>query len=302
VSHSDSGELDFDFDDLASAHGRLLSWSDDETTATYEPMHLRVLQQHMEATARPFEAAARSLPQLPEADEFVWLDTGSGRDLAWLWVRTLGAVLGLFVAVLFGRVLLGANTVERHDDGRTPVLRSVNAPVAAEPAAPPSAAAVRAADVTPTPEAEPVSTPAASTTAPRNDRPQSTPAKRWHAARSSNHDDSVAQARAADRELNAALPLHDESRRQSLTTAEPSQATASQSEPAQPGTLRINSRPWSQVFIDGRLVGNTPQREIMITPGSHSVRLVNAEFSMTKTFTLDVSAGESITRVETLDE
>ncbi|HKP58361.1 MAG TPA: PEGA domain-containing protein [Polyangiales bacterium] len=69
-----------------------------------------------------------------------------------------------------------------------------------------------------------------------------------------------------------------------------------------PGLLRINSRPWSQVFIDGKLIGNTPQFGISLPAGKHSVRLVNAEFGMSKVFTLKLGAGESVTRVEMLSE
>lgn len=68
-----------------------------------------------------------------------------------------------------------------------------------------------------------------------------------------------------------------------------------------PGTLRINSRPWSQVFIDGRLIGNTPQMSVSVPAGSYSVRLSNPELGMSKTFTVHVGAGELVTRVESLE-
>ena len=68
------------------------------------------------------------------------------------------------------------------------------------------------------------------------------------------------------------------------------------------GTLRINSRPWAQVFVDGRLVGYTPQVGFPVSAGRHSVRLVNPTFSMSKIFDVKVAAGERITRIETLEE
>lgn len=70
---------------------------------------------------------------------------------------------------------------------------------------------------------------------------------------------------------------------------------------APPGTLRINSRPWSQVFIDGRLIGNTPQMAVSVPAGRYTVRLSNPELGMSKTIILQVSAGELVTRVETLE-
>lgn len=72
--------------------------------------------------------------------------------------------------------------------------------------------------------------------------------------------------------------------------------------PRNAGILRINSRPWAQVFIDGRLVGNTPQLGMQIAPGEHQVRLVNGMFGMSKSFNVSVKAGERVTRVEMLEE
>lgn len=71
---------------------------------------------------------------------------------------------------------------------------------------------------------------------------------------------------------------------------------------AEGGTLQINSRPWSRVFVDGRFVGHTPQRAIKLSPGKHTIRLVNDPLSMSKTLEIIVPTGETVTRVETLDE
>jgi hypothetical protein len=68
------------------------------------------------------------------------------------------------------------------------------------------------------------------------------------------------------------------------------------------GILRINSRPWAQVFIDGRLVGYTPQRGINLTPGEHAVRLVNPTFAMSKTLHVRIAQGQQVTRSEMLEE
>jgi hypothetical protein len=71
---------------------------------------------------------------------------------------------------------------------------------------------------------------------------------------------------------------------------------------AAPGTLRINSRPWSQVFLDDRLLGTTPLLGVSVPPGRYTVRLSNPELGMGKTFTVHVAAGELVTRVESLNE
>jgi hypothetical protein len=89
-------------------------------------------------------------------------------------------------------------------------------------------------------------------------------------------------------------------RREAPEAETPAPAAASSN--AAPGMLRINSRPWSQVFLDGRLIGNTPQMGVSVPAGRYQVRLSNPELGMTKSFTVHVAAGEQVTRVETLDE
>jgi serine/threonine-protein kinase len=68
------------------------------------------------------------------------------------------------------------------------------------------------------------------------------------------------------------------------------------------GMLRLNSRPWSQVYVDGRLVGNTPQMGLPLSPGNHSIRLVNAQMGLTKTFSVAIKGGQMVTKVVNLVE
>ena len=68
------------------------------------------------------------------------------------------------------------------------------------------------------------------------------------------------------------------------------------------GTLRINSRPWSQVYVDGRMIGNTPQMSIQLSAGRHRVSLVNPDFDIRKTITVNIAAGETITRIVNLND
>jgi hypothetical protein len=91
------------------------------------------------------------------------------------------------------------------------------------------------------------------------------------------------------------------------TKPEPSEPIA-RSEPAPKssggagGMLRINSRPWSQVYVDGKLVGNTPQMGLPLSGGNHSIRLVNAQMGLTKTFSVSVKTGQMVTKVVNLVE
>ena len=70
---------------------------------------------------------------------------------------------------------------------------------------------------------------------------------------------------------------------------------------ASASTLRINSRPWSEVFIDDKSVGPTPQLSISLQPGVHNVRLHNRQLNLLKILTLHVLPGETIDRVELLE-
>jgi PEGA domain-containing protein len=45
-----------------------------------------------------------------------------------------------------------------------------------------------------------------------------------------------------------------------------------------PGYISINSRPWAELSVDGRVVGNTPQIKIWLTPGRHQVLLTREGF------------------------
>jgi hypothetical protein len=67
------------------------------------------------------------------------------------------------------------------------------------------------------------------------------------------------------------------------------------------GTLRINTRPWSQVYVDGQLIGNTPQMNIQLRAGQHRVTLVNSDFNIRETITVNIVAGQTETKILTLN-
>lgn len=71
-------------------------------------------------------------------------------------------------------------------------------------------------------------------------------------------------------------------------------------EPSGTGTLRINSRPWSQVYVDGRLVGSTPQTGLTLGAGRHTVTLVNPDFNLRKVLAIELKRGEIVTKVVAL--
>jgi hypothetical protein len=76
--------------------------------------------------------------------------------------------------------------------------------------------------------------------------------------------------------------------------------------PAQPntmdkfGTLRVNTRPWSQVLVDDRFIGNTPQMNIMLPAGKHKVTFISPTFNIKKDITVRIGTGKTVTKVLTL--
>ena len=66
------------------------------------------------------------------------------------------------------------------------------------------------------------------------------------------------------------------------------------------GTLRVQTRPASQVFVDGRLIGYTPQLHIELSAGRHSITLVNSDFNIRETRTVEIEAGQTTTQSLTL--
>ena len=80
--------------------------------------------------------------------------------------------------------------------------------------------------------------------------------------------------------------------------AQPVAAEPASAEPAGEAILRINSRPWSEIFVDGTHVGHTPKLDLRVSAGSHRIRLVNQELGLSKTFEVDLDAGETVSHVE----
>jgi hypothetical protein len=68
------------------------------------------------------------------------------------------------------------------------------------------------------------------------------------------------------------------------------------------GLLQVNSRPWSRVLLDGHFVGHTPQLALRVSAGKHHILLVNEQMDMRKAFDVTVPAGQTVSRVELLDD
>lgn len=66
------------------------------------------------------------------------------------------------------------------------------------------------------------------------------------------------------------------------------------------GTLKLNSVPWSEVYVDKKHVGHTPLHGIQLPAGRHTIELTNPDTGMRKTLQVQLRAGETITKVEKL--
>jgi serine/threonine-protein kinase len=70
--------------------------------------------------------------------------------------------------------------------------------------------------------------------------------------------------------------------------------------PSATGLLRVNTRPWSKVSVDGVVVGNTPQMNIKVSAGQHTLKLENPEFGIKQELSVTIQPGQTVTRVLTL--
>ncbi len=60
------------------------------------------------------------------------------------------------------------------------------------------------------------------------------------------------------------------------------------------GTLSINSKPWTNVYIDGVFIKATPIFNYSVSAGDHKVKFVNQKFNIDKTFPVSVQAKENV--------
>ena len=85
-------------------------------------------------------------------------------------------------------------------------------------------------------------------------------------------------------------------------TAEPVTAEPITAEPVttgEPAYMTINAKPWATIYLDGKLVGNTPKKKHEITAGAHTVILKCGPCAepQEETLTFTVSPGETYVNV-----
>jgi len=112
-------------------------------------------------------------------------------------------------------------------------------------------------------------------------------------------------AEAERAESSAAAPRTPETLRASAAAARhagPDVNNAANKPRGGTGTLRINSRPWARVIVDGKDVGTTPQLGLQLPAGKHRVKLVNEPMAMSKTIRVSIAPGETQTQIVNLAE
>ena len=82
------------------------------------------------------------------------------------------------------------------------------------------------------------------------------------------------------------------------TRAAPAEARAGRAAPPIPVSnepklveVQFRVRPYAQVYLDGRPLGETPFGPVRVSPGTHQVRLVNPDLKKEVTVTLKVRSG-----------
>ncbi len=59
------------------------------------------------------------------------------------------------------------------------------------------------------------------------------------------------------------------------------------------GRLSVNATPWGELYVDGRLIGNTPKANLPLAPGAHTIRIVRDGFEPYER-TILVAPGETV--------
>jgi serine/threonine protein kinase len=81
----------------------------------------------------------------------------------------------------------------------------------------------------------------------------------------------------------------------------PSKPVVKESAGGGEGYLRIGSKPWTKISVDGKDTNlTTPQQRMVLSAGKHKITLTNPGFQINKTFTVEIKAGESETVIKDL--
>jgi hypothetical protein len=109
-----------------------------------------------------------------------------------------------------------------------------------------------------------------------------------------------ARAQAAQPHAPAArvAPVAPPARPSARSVVNPPARAPVRARPVLPGQLSVNSTPWSVLWVDGHVVGNTPQLGIRVTPGRHLLVFAREGFaSLTTWVTVEPGATMKMTGI-----
>ncbi|HET8936877.1 MAG TPA: PEGA domain-containing protein, partial [Polyangiales bacterium] len=203
------------------------------------------------------------------------------------WLKTFALLLCVAAGAYAARDLIAPAFLT------TPAPRPQPTPVA--PPTPAPSAIPEPAASTPAPEALAAPTPAPEPT------PQDDAKARRSAARAAIIAERWRERRAARHASGEYAADTDD--RSDTTASEPAQPPRyTHKAVPEPGILRINSRPWSNIFVDGQPVGHTPQMNLQLPAGQHQITLINNEMQLRKAINVMITPGQTTTQTVNLAE
>lgn len=65
--------------------------------------------------------------------------------------------------------------------------------------------------------------------------------------------------------------------------------------------VSINSRPWANIYINGKLIKSTPIIKFSLPAGTHKIQFKNPKFNIDKTFPIELKPGEHVRMIKNFD-
>jgi hypothetical protein len=179
---------------------------------------------------------------------------------------------------------------------RQPIVPSP-APVAKTP--PPAAATVQK-----TADKAPEKVPAVAAKVKEPEPPRDKPAAVKTAEKSADKSPAEASKKKSS-SPDVSMPDEDKPAPKKVASAAPAEGkpekSAEKSAAGGEGYLRLGSKPWTNIVVDGKETGlHTPQTHLKLAAGSHRITLVNPQFNIKETFSVDIRSGETETVIKDL--
>ena len=104
-----------------------------------------------------------------------------------------------------------------------------------------------------------------------------------------------------NKEVSVILKSKNNSASQSKSKKSDSSSSRSAVESGEPAFLTINSMPWANIYIDGKLVGSTPISKHKLPAGSYKIQFKNPKSKIDKTIPIELKPGETKRLIEKFD-